>query len=40
MTALDDSYEKARTKIYKHIDEIHFENMKYRRDIGVIKEHK
>lgn len=40
VTALDDSYEKARTKIYKHIDEIHFENMKYRKDIGVIKEHK
>jgi len=34
ITALGDSLEQARDKVYREIDKIHFEGMQYRRDIG------
>lgn len=34
ITALGDSLEEARDKVYREVDKIHFEGMQYRRDIG------
>lgn len=34
LTALGESLEDSRHKVYKEIEKIHFNNMKYRRDIG------
>jgi len=34
VTAVGDSVKEARKKVYRAIDEIHFESMYYRKDIG------
>lgn len=36
VTALGDTHEEARAKAYENLQQIHFEGMQYRRDIGLI----